>query len=103
MSAVSDGALKTGMSRTHAIKFCAKIASCAAQTLLESNKHPNELKDEVCAPTGGAIYGLAVLDKADVMAGVSAAVEASYNRAINLANYGDDANKYDKETEMRMK
>lgn len=82
---MSDGALKIGLSRASAVKFAAKTVNCATQTLLESGKHPNELKDEVCAPSGGAIYGLSILDKADVASGVSGAVEAAHKRALSLA------------------
>ena len=85
INAISDGALKIGLSRAAAVKFAAKTVNCATQTLLESGKHPNELCDEVCAPSGGAIYGLSILDKADVASGVSAAVEAAHKRAISLA------------------
>lgn len=82
---MSDGALKIGLSRLTAVKFAAKTVNCATQTLLNSDSHPNTLKDEVCAPSGGAIYGLSILDKADVASGVSGAVEAAYKRAISLA------------------
>lgn len=67
------------------MKFTAKTVNCATQTLLSSGRHPNELKDEVCAPSGAAIYGVAVLDKGDVSSGVSSAVEAAYRRAQSLA------------------
>jgi len=85
INAMTDGALKIGLSRQQAVKFVAKTVNCATQTLLESGKHPNELKDEVCAPSGPAIYGVSVLDKTDVSSGVSGAVEAAHKRAIALA------------------
>jgi len=91
INAMSDGGLKIGLSRVQAVKFSAKTVNCATQTLLESGKHPNELKDEVCAPSGSAIYALSVLDKADVASGVSSAVEAAHKRALSLAN--DDSAK----------
>ncbi|KAH9388751.1 PREDICTED: pyrroline-5-carboxylate reductase 3-like [Rhagoletis zephyria] len=91
INAMSDGALKIGLSRAAAVKFSAKTVNCATQTLLESGKHPNELKDEVCAPSGGAIYGLSILDKADVASGVSGAVEAAYKRALSLAREDNPA------------
>ena len=85
INALSDGALKIGMSRAAAVKFAAKTANCAMQSLIEVNKHPKELQDDVCAPCGGAIYGLSILDKAEVSSGVSGAVEAAFKRAISLA------------------
>lgn len=85
INAMSDGALKIGMARNAAVKFTAKAVSCAAQTLLESGIPPNALKDEVCAPSGGAIYGLSILDKADVASAVAGAIEAALQRARSLA------------------
>lgn len=89
INAMSDGAFKMGLSRQMAQKFAAKTVQSAAQTLLESGKHPNELKDDVCGPAGPAIYGIHVLDKADCASGVAAAVEAAHKRAAELAKDGD--------------
>ncbi len=49
--------------------------------MLESGKHPMELTDELCSTPGAAIYGIHVLDRADVQSGVAAAVEAVHKRA----------------------
>ena len=85
INALSDGALKIGLDRIEAVKFVAKTVNCATQTLLESRKHPNELKSEICAPSGAAIYGLTLLDKADVASGITGAVETAHKRALSLA------------------
>lgn len=85
ISALSDGAFKMGLSRQMALRFAAKTLQCAAQTQLESGKHPSELKDDVCAPSGAAVYGVHVLNKADVASGIAAAIEAAHKRASELA------------------
>lgn len=85
ISALTDGAFKMGLSRQMALRFAAKTLQCAAQTQLESGKHPSELKDDVCAPSGAAVYGVHVLNKADVASGISAAIEAAHKRASELA------------------
>ena len=85
IGALSDGAFKMGLSRQMALRFAAKTLQCAAQTQLESGKHPSELKDDVCAPSGAAVYGVHVLNKADVASGISAAIEAAHKRASELA------------------
>lgn len=85
INALADGAFKMGLSRKQAIRFASKTAQCAAQTLLESGKHPAELRDTVSAPSGAAIYGIHVLEKNDVASGVTAAVEAAHKRASELA------------------
>lgn len=86
ISALSDGAFKMGLSRQMALRFAAKTLQCAAQTQLESGKHPGELKDDVCAPSGAAVYGVHVLNKADVASGIAAAIEAAHKRAQELAD-----------------
>ena len=85
ISALADGAFKMGLNRQIALKFAAKTAQCAALTLLESGKHPSELKDSCTSPSGAAIYGIHVLDKADVTSGVNGAIEAAHRRAKEMA------------------
>lgn len=51
----------------------------------ESGKHPNESRDEVCSPSGSAIYGINALDKTDVAGSTQLVVEAAYKRAEELA------------------
>lgn len=85
INALSDGAFKMGLGRQMAVRFAAKTLQCAAQTQLESGKHPSELKDDVCAPSGAAVYGIHVLNKADVASGIAAAVEEAKKRASDLA------------------
>jgi len=89
INALADGALKVGMTRTAAVKFTAKAVECAANTLILSGAQPNALKDEVCAPSGGAIYGLSILEKADVASAVAGAIEAALKQARNLAGFNE--------------
>jgi pyrroline-5-carboxylate reductase len=65
IQALADGAFKMGPLRAMATKFAAKTLQSATQAMFESEKHPMELRDEVCSPSGAAIYGIHVLDKAD--------------------------------------
>lgn len=88
IGALIDGAFKMGLSRQIAGRFAAKTLLSAAQTQLESGKHPGALKDDVCVASGAAVYGLAALDKADVNAMVVAAVEAAFKRGAELAEPG---------------
>jgi len=85
ISALADGAFKMGLNKQTAVKFAAKTAQCAAATLIESGKHPGELKDGCTSASGAAVYGIHVLDKADVGSGVAGAVEAAHKRAKELA------------------
>lgn len=85
INALADGAFKMGLSRQMAMKFAAKTVQFAAQSLLETGKHPGEMRDSVVSPKGAAIYGLHVLDRADCASGIAAAVEAAHKRAEELA------------------
>lgn len=85
INSLADGAFKMGLSRDMAVKMAATTVQCASNALIESGKHPGELKDEVCSPAGPAIHGIHILDKADVASGVAAAIEAAHRRAHELA------------------
>lgn len=85
MSSMADGAFKMGLSRAMSVKLAAKTVACAASSQLESGKHPVELRDAVCAPKGAAVFGIHILDKAEVASGITAAVEAAHKRALELA------------------
>ena len=83
--ALADGAFKMGLARPLANKFSAEIMESAAHAVLQSDRHPSELKDAVCGAGGPASYGLHILDKAEAGSGIEAAVEASFKRAMELA------------------
>lgn len=86
INALADGAFKCGLERQTALKYAAKTALCAARSMLESTRHPGELRDETASAGGAAVFGLHTLDKAEVASGVTAAVEAAFKRAKELAH-----------------
>ncbi|XP_015785492.1 pyrroline-5-carboxylate reductase 3-like [Tetranychus urticae] len=84
IKAMADGALKAGLDRSIAIKFAAKTLQCAAQSLLETGKHPGELRDHVCAPGGPAIEGINKMNNLDLNGSIISAVEKSKDFAFKL-------------------
>lgn len=84
LSAISDGGFKMGLPKQVAVKLAAKTLMSAAAALLESGKHPSDLRDHCTSPSGPAIYGIHVLDKADCASGIAAAVEAAFRRIKEL-------------------
>lgn len=48
--------------------------------LLETGKHPGELKDAICSPEGATIYALHLLEKGGFRSLLMDAVEASCQR-----------------------
>lgn len=83
IEAMADAAVDAGMPRAQAYEFAAQAVYGSAKLMLETGKHPGELKDMVCSPAGTTIAGLKVLEergfRGTVMDGLAACVEKSKN------------------------
>lgn len=84
IEALADGAVAAGMPRVQAYEFAAQTVLGSAKLLLETGKHPGELKDMVCSPGGTTIEGVKTLEECGFRAAVMDAVEACVNKARNL-------------------
>ena len=67
-----------------ALEYAAQMLLGSAQLILESGKHPGELKDAVCSPGGTTIAGVRALEQGGFRASAMAAVEAAYKRTADL-------------------
>ena len=70
IDAMADGAVAEGLDRATAIKMAAQAVMGSAKMVLETGKHPSELKDMVCSPAGTTIDAVAVLENAGFRGGV---------------------------------
>ena len=52
--------------------------------VLETKKHPAELKDMVCSPSGTTIEGVATLEKRGFRNSVIEAVTAAFEKSASL-------------------
>lgn len=84
MEALADGAVEAGMPRKQAYTFAAQAVMGSAKLMLETGKHPGELKDMVCSPAGTTIEGVRVLEEKGFRGAVMDAVKATVEKAKNM-------------------
>ncbi len=77
VEALSDAAVACGMPRADAITLAAQMTLGSAKLILESGKHPAELKDAVCSPGGTTIQGVRKLEEKGFRSAVFEAVLAT--------------------------
>lgn len=85
IEAMADGAVMSGMARTDAIAYAAQAVKGAAGLVLEGEKHPEQLKDEVCSPAGTTIAGVKALEEHGFRNAAFQAVISAYEKSVALS------------------
>ena len=84
IEALADGGVKMGLARDISIKLAAHTVLGSAKLLLETKKHPGELKDMVATPAGTTITAIHELESAKLRATLIRAVEAATLKSRSL-------------------
>ena len=72
------------VTRKQAYRFAAQAVMGSARLMLETGKHPGELKDMVCSPDGTTIEGVQILEELGLRSGVMNAVEACVDKSRSM-------------------
>ena len=86
IEALADGCVKNGLPRQAAYKMVAQAVLGSAKMVLETGKHPGELKDMVCSPGGTTIEGVSVLEEKGFRSALIQAIRACVKKSHTVAD-----------------
>jgi pyrroline-5-carboxylate reductase len=84
IDALSDAGVKVGLTRETARLLATQTLYGSAKLVLETGRHPAELKDMVTSPGGTTIHGVAALEAGGLRAALIDAVEQATERSAEL-------------------
>ncbi|MGL4873691.1 MAG: pyrroline-5-carboxylate reductase [Clostridium sp.] len=84
IEAMADGAVNLGIPRDKAYKMAAQSLLGTAKMVLETGKHPGELKDMVCSPGGTTIEAVADLEKNGIRNTMISAIKTCAEKSKNM-------------------
>ncbi|MGF6907581.1 pyrroline-5-carboxylate reductase [Fusobacterium sp. PH5-44] len=84
IEAMADGAVMAGLPRKDAYKLIAQTIVGCGKMVLETGKHPGELKDDICSPGGTTIVGVKTLEEEGFRGAIIEAVEATVEKSRKM-------------------
>ena len=84
IEAMADAAVAEGMPRATAYQFAAQSVLGSARMVLETGKHPGELKDMVCSPAGTTIEAVRGLEREGLRGSVMECMRACADKSRNM-------------------
>lgn len=86
IEAMADAAVKLGIPRAKAYKMAAQSVLGSAKMVLQTGKHPGELKDMVCSPSGTTIDAVVELEKLGFRNSVIQAIDKCAEKSKSMQN-----------------
>ncbi|MFT3984587.1 MAG: pyrroline-5-carboxylate reductase [Lachnospiraceae bacterium] len=84
IEAMADAAVAEGLPRAKAYEFAAQAVYGSAKMVLETGRHPGELKDMVCSPGGTTIEAVAALEERGFRSAVIEAMRVCAEKSRTL-------------------
>ncbi len=84
IDALADAGVRGGLSRAAAIELAAQTVLGSAKMVLETGKHPAELRDMVTSPAGTTIEGIAVMEARGVRGAMIDTVKAAIEKSQSM-------------------
>lgn len=88
IEALAEGGLMMGLPRRVATELAAQAVRGAATMVLETGRHPAELKDQVTTPAGCTVAGLLALEDGKLRSVLARAVQEATRAASRLGQEG---------------
>ena len=85
IDALADAGVLVGLPRKLAIEAASQILYGAAKMVLETGKHPAELRDQVTSPGGTTIAGIYAMEKRGIRAALIDGVKACLDRSDEMS------------------
>lgn len=85
IEAMADAAVSFGLPRAMAYEMVAKTLIGSAQMVLQTGKHPGELKDAVTSPAGTTIDAVIALEEAGFRNSIIKGMQACYHKVYRMS------------------
>jgi len=84
IEAMADAAVLGGIPRSQAYRMAAQAVLGSAKMVLETGRHPGDLKDMVCSPAGTTIEAVRVLEERGFRSSLSEAMAACADKSAAM-------------------